>query len=281
MSDKLIDFPWREYNDKDLLKCFQNLKKKINKQSIVFPLKFSYVGYKCTDAFFQKERLSVASDTNVSCVDYWNKHKKNIIKYYENPSNTKDLFATIVYMRRAPSHFSPCISALIYKYFNATCVLDPYAGWGDRCLAALALDIDYIGIDSNPNLETCFNNMISFYKHTSNIKFIKSKSENVDYTDIIPDLIFSSPPFWNSSKRIIEKYPYCEEELEIFLSKSLFPLFDRYIRIVPISLYINDVMYDAICEKYGKANKILTFATPHIKKGESHKIIRNIYCWMY
>ena len=40
----------------------------------------------------------------------------------------------------------------MYKKYDATRVLDFTAGWGARMVAAMALDIDYIGIDSNKSL---------------------------------------------------------------------------------------------------------------------------------
>ena len=42
----------------------------------------------------------------------------------------------------------------MYKKYNAKKVLDFTAGWGSRMTAALAADIDYIGIDSNKSLKT-------------------------------------------------------------------------------------------------------------------------------
>ena len=56
-------------------------------------------------------------------------------------------------MNHPPAQFPPFLAGQIYKYFDATNILDPYAGWGDRCIAAMALDINYIGIDSNTHLE--------------------------------------------------------------------------------------------------------------------------------
>ena len=97
----------------------------------------------------------------------------------------KDLFGTIVFMKRAPSHFSPYAAGIVYKYFNAKKVFDPYAGWGDRCLAAICLDIDYVGVDSNEKLKVPFKKLISKFNHSSNIKFISDKSENVILTALV------------------------------------------------------------------------------------------------
>ena len=49
----------------------------------------------------------------------------------------------------------------MYKKYNAKKVLDFTAGWGSRMTAALAADIDYIGIDSNKSLKKGYNKIIN------------------------------------------------------------------------------------------------------------------------
>ena len=48
----------------------------------------------------------------------------------------------------------------MYRKYNAKKVLDFTAGWGSRMTAALAADIDYIGIDSNKSLKKGYNKII-------------------------------------------------------------------------------------------------------------------------
>jgi DNA modification methylase len=182
-------------------------------------------------------------------------------------------------MKRAPAHFSPYIAGMIYKYFSASSVLDPYAGWGDRCLAAMALDIEYIGIDSNKNLSNCFAGLINTFPHTSLVKFISGKCEDhintIDTNQI--DLIFSSPPFWDN--RMVEMYPDCETDFEVFLNNSLFKLFDRFIHTITIALYINEYMYNVLALKYGSASEILQFGGSNYRK-KTDFARHSIYCWL-
>ena len=52
----------------------------------------------------------------------------------------------------------------MYKRYDATRVLDFTAGWGARMVAAMALDIDYIGIDSNKSLKPGYEKIIKLLK---------------------------------------------------------------------------------------------------------------------
>lgn len=272
-------FPWRVYTEDEIVQEFYKLRQKLNKEDITFPIKISYIGYKCTDYFFQIQRLNVESDTNMSCIEYWKKRKDKILDYHKKQKCKKDLFGTIVFMKRAPSHFSPFVAAMIYRYFSATKIVDPYAGWGDRCLAAIALNIDYIGIDSNTQLASSYRRLIDTFPHHSNVEFISDKSENIDLAIYEPDLIFSSPPFWNN-KRMVEKYPHCEIEFQTFFQESLTPLFDTFINKIPIVLYINDYMYQKIKSEFQPASQILQFGSSTVKKDKKEHSKHNIYCWI-
>jgi 16S rRNA G966 N2-methylase RsmD len=271
-----MDFPWRVYTEEEIQKEYLNLQKKL-KNKFTPPLSTSRIGYKCTDKFFQKQRLNTPSDTNISCVKYWCKKKEKIIEYQQKQKYKKDLFGTIVFMKKAPSHFSPYIAGCIYKYFNATKVLDPYAGWGDRCLAAMALGIDYIGIDSNPNIISCFQDMISTFVHKGEICIINDKCENIDLKSFKADLIFSSPPFWKN-KKLLEKYTGCEVDYDKFLKESLFKIFNLFQGLIPICLYINNQMYNSLEKHFGKPKEIIPFNSSTVLRS-SNRTIHSIYCW--
>lgn len=290
-------FPWRTYSRNSLLISFEKLRKKLNSDELSFlkidsnliPLiKISRVAYDCTDCFFQYERLSTSSVTNMSCVEYWNKRKEKILDYYNKQSQKKDLFGTIVFMKRAPSHFSPYVAGMVYKYFNASTVLDPFAGWGNRCLAAMALDINYIGVDSNPKIKGCYDQIIKTFQHSKKIKFISGKYEDTEIsrkgflkygnTKLVPDLIFTSPPFWNTKGRIVEKYTGTDPEWSDFWKNSLSVLFDKYLDKVPIVLYVDSHMYSLISEKVGESKQQLLFGSSTNKKTKNYTH-HTLYCW--
>ena len=269
-------FPWRSFTITAVLEEFTRLRKRLH-QNYTFPLVFSRVGYKCTDIFFQYERLHTRSNTNVSCVDYWIKRKDKIIKYWKSQKIKKDLFGTIVYMKRCPSHFSPTTAGMIYKYFNAKKVYDPYAGWGDRCIASMALGIEYLGVDSNPNLAVAYLQLINLYGDPNKTSFISGRSENIE-TNYVPDLVFTSPPFWKSKSKLVEYYTNCIQDFEDFFVESLMKVFSKYFGIVPIVLHVNDFMLKKLTKEYGHPIETLSFYSSVNKKTTNHSL-QHVYRW--
>ena len=95
------------------------------------------------------------------------------------------------------NQFRPMVAKYIYQRFKPKRVLDISAGWGNRLLAAMACDIDYIGIDSNKNLKSAYEKMYQMYPTKSNIQIIINNSENVDFSKLPEyDMIFTSPPYY-------------------------------------------------------------------------------------
>ena len=86
----------------------------------------------------------------------------------------------------------------MYKRYNATRVLDFTAGWGARMVAAMALDIDYIGIDSNKALKPGYEKIIKLLKPytKSKIKMYWSEAQKVNLSKARKyDYVFTSPPY--------------------------------------------------------------------------------------
>ncbi len=146
----------------------------------------------------------------------------------------------------------------MYRHMKATRVFDPYAGWGNRCTAAMALGIDYVGVDRNPRLVPCYDKLLSFYPHTSKIRFISGKSEEADLGDYVPDLIFSSPPFWLNGE-LIERYPECEVDRNKFLQESLLPTLHKWRPFAHIVLHVNSDLLAGIKQAIGQPTKTFKF----------------------
>lgn len=282
----MSDFPFRKYTKKELILEYEKLKNKLKEQKITTSnMKLSKFGLKCSNYFFQYERMKTPSQDKISCYKFWKNNKKKIVKYLENDKqHTNDLFAVIVFLNHAPSQFNPFIAGQIYKHFNAKKVLDPYAGWGDRCLAAMAMDIDYIGIDSNERLKTAYDKMINYYPTKSNIEIIYDKSENVNIDKLDFDFVLTSPPYWNKDNKILEKYNNCELDYNIFLKNSLIPFIlncKKKDKNMWICLNIPKNMYDDIKKYVGKYKKKILFNTNVNNKSSNHgsKKINIIYCF--
>lgn len=163
----MTDFPFRKYTMQDLNTEFKKLIDKVQ-TSVSFPIEYSRIGYKCTNNFFQYERMLTPGINRPSSVKYWLERKENIIKF--SKKQNRDYFSTVNYFNHSPSQFPIVAAAKIYRYFNAVSIFDPYAGWGDRCLAAISLNIKYTGIDSNSNLVEPYKNLLSNLAIETSIK---------------------------------------------------------------------------------------------------------------
>jgi DNA modification methylase len=282
----MSDFPWRIHTSTELMNEYNKLKYKLNSVKITFPIPYSRIGYKCSNFFFQFERLRTNSLYNPSCFNYWKTNKQQIIKYNKLVRNktSHDLLASIIFLKHAPSQFPPFIAGQVYKYFNATKVLDPFAGWGDRCIAAMALDIDYTGIDSNTHLKPLYTEMIDFYPSKSKIKMIYKKTENVDIDKLDFDFVFTSPPYWDEKGKLIEQYYNTNLNYYEFLNITLIPFIIKCLKKYPdiwICLNITHYMYKDIQKYVGSAKKIINFFTGSNQTSKNHSKhrINNIYCF--
>jgi hypothetical protein len=76
-------------------------------------------------------------------------------------------------------------------------MLDPSAGWGDRLIGAIAMNIKYTGIDPSMQLHPRYKNIIDFFcDKKENYKMICSPFENLKLNKEY-DFIFTSPPYFD------------------------------------------------------------------------------------
>jgi hypothetical protein len=85
-------------------------------------------------------------------------------------------------------------------------VLNFCAGWGGSTIAASACNIEaFYGVEINGDLKTPYDNMVSYLKTKSqtNIEIFICDAVTFDYSALIYDTVFSSPPYY-----FIEKYAH-------------------------------------------------------------------------
>lgn len=127
----------------------------------------------------------------------------------------------------------------IYTYFNATDVLDFSAGWGDRLIAAISLNIKYTGVDPSVCMKPIYKQIIKkLSQNKKNYKIINMPFEKVKLKHKY-DFIFSSPPFFkletyenNQIMQSIKQY----DTIDKWKTKFLYVVIDK-------------------CNKYLKKNK--------------------------
>jgi hypothetical protein len=104
------------------------------------------------------------------------------------------------------SNFRPAEAVSLYKHVGATSVLDPCAGWGGRCFAAMHLGIDYTGFDTNINLSRAYAQMIDRYeKDNTTTKVYFEDSSKANFSKVNYDCVFTSPPYWD--RELYENMP--------------------------------------------------------------------------
>jgi hypothetical protein len=182
----------------------------------------SRLGNNIVDYFTFVQRLETKGKYNASFFDFLEnieefKKKKfiqNMLTYYKevkNKNGTKNEY--IVYKEV----YNICISAInimrplncmeIYTKYNAKRVLNFCAGWGGSTVAAAALNlVAFYGVEINNELKTSYDNMMSYLASKNiNTKFDVrfGDAATVDYSTMIYDTVFSSPPYY-----FIEKYAH-------------------------------------------------------------------------
>ena len=128
--------------------------------------------------------------------------------YYGSINQFRPTEALRVYCTLAPQHG----------------ILDFSAGWGGRCLAAMALGIPYYGFDANTNLAPAYRRIVQTYDPAARVKMTFMPSERADFSGLKYDLIFTSPPYFMIEG--YEKMPRYESDAA-FLEKFFKPVVDK------------------------------------------------------
>lgn len=179
----------------------------------------SRIGNNAVDYFTFVERLETKGkyDTSffgfIQNIEEFKKKKfiQTMLTYYKdvkNKNNTKNEYIVLKEV------YNICISAInimrplncmeMYTKYQAKRVLNFCAGWGGSTVAAAALNLDaYYGVEINTDLKQPYDNMVSYLKTKCDTMFdIRIEDAiNVDYSNMVYDTVFSSPPYY-----FIEKY---------------------------------------------------------------------------
>jgi hypothetical protein len=108
------------------------------------------------------------------------------------------------------SAFAPAVAKALYDHFHPELTLDFCAGWGGRMLGAMASGIPYVGLDPHT---TAQKHNLELYKDLSDltgevfpVTLLTQCAEEVLGKQIYqPDLIFTSPPYFDVEKYSLEE----------------------------------------------------------------------------
>ena len=222
---------------------------------------FSRAGLPCLDYFFLHHRIKAKTRRHISF--YEALKDKTIMKYINDKSKKvrgKNLSQQTRKQRLRTRYnlfqlyygsinqFRPAEAKRLYCRLEPKVgILDFSAGWGGRCLAAIAYGVPYIGIDANTNLKKSYEEMIAAVKPETPVTMIFKPSETVDFSKYNYDLIFTSPPYFMIEE--YEKMPAYGSE-KGFLDKFFRPVvkeaWKNLQRPGTMALNMPKEMYDAV-----------------------------------
>jgi hypothetical protein len=214
--------------------------------------------------------------------DAWAKANK-----YANGSRENNLPLRLFEMWRrmngAIVFFKPATAMYVYKKYKATFVLDPCAGWGGRMLGAWALNINYVGFDTNPTLQAPYGQMMNLLLKDESagdkMRMLWQSSIDADFTAIPYDFVLTSPPYIN-----LEVYPGMTpfESKAKFYKEFLIPLIDKCRKYIKpggrVCFNISPPMYKDLTEvfKYEKASEAVPLLQQKVQGKDKGDLI---YVW--
>jgi len=221
----------------------------------------SRVGLACLDYFFLQHRIKAKTKRHISF--YNSLHDKPLLKYINNKVEqikkisksdlTKDellkqRYSVFQLYYGTINQFRPTETKRILCTLRPKIgVLDFSAGWGGRCLGAMAYGVPYIGIDANTNMKKSYADMIRLVNPKKDVTMLFQPSETVDFSKYKYDLVFTSPPYFT-----LEEYERMPDygSREGFLEKFFRPVaLNTWKHLAPsghMALNMPKEMYDAV-----------------------------------
>ena len=197
-----------------------------------------------TDYFTESVRIKCKLCYSKSPADAWkeDKFRSDVVKSLKlrkKKCTARNLREEIYKSVPECTNFKVSIAMEVYKLFDAKVVFDPFSGWGDRMIGAAAAGVKkYVSTDTNTDLVDGYLQIRKFLKtkskihlklHFMPIEMYSAKEFVDDFKSDPPDLIFSSPPFFN-----FEKYSKADVSTSDTLDKYsewrdnwFFPVIDR------------------------------------------------------
>jgi hypothetical protein len=173
---------------------------------------------------------------------------RSILQCWMEDSCLKEIFKTVLHKKYiTPASLRDAIYETIpeTKIFNPTWAiallklvmgnelsgkkwLDISAGWGDRLIAAMALDMDYVGFDPNIELKPGHTEMIKRFGNPNKHHIIYEPFEKAIIPEGPYDVILTSPPYFTIEEyapeqegQSIVSYPNFNQWMVKFLFTSL------------------------------------------------------------
>lgn len=189
---------------------------------------------KLADYFSEENRMQAKRiDEVYSPMEAWKDPtfvKNILVQSMAEDLTMHNLREAVYHNVKEATQFKPTLAKSFYTLFKAKRILDISAGWGDRLLAAMAIQVEkYLGFDPNKKLEKAHGEMIDMFGEGDRERYqvCYEPFETANLENFTCDLIFTSPPYFNLEIYADEKgqslvtFPKFEDWLIGFLFKSL------------------------------------------------------------
>lgn len=250
------------------------------------------IGNSVVDYFTFIQRLETKGKYNINYFEFlanlstFKKKKfiQTIFEYYKNnrPGKNKYVIAKYVYNVgiSAINIMKPINCMEIYTKYNATRVLNPCAGWGGSAVGAAALNIEaFYGIEINKDLEKPYERMVSYLKKKSDtkIKIWIKDSAKFDYSKLVYDVVFTSPPYYFIEKYANNKGYASKDEMDQLFYRPMFLNTFKHLKrggryIINVS---KEVYTRVLLELFGHANEVF----PLKKSTRQNEYQELVYVW--
>ena len=260
------------------------------------------VGNAAMDHYFFRHRLAAKTKRDISYYDWiktdWKRNEAELRLYKFNLAQGKTpekaRYGVFRLYYGAIHGFKPLVAKWMYcTYKPHTAVLDFSAGWGGRCLGAMALGIPYIGVDTNKDLRPAYERMAKeLNSDEPKVTMRFQDAAATDFSRFKYDMVFTSPPYFKTV-RPIEGYAHMPDykDRADFNARFLFPVvrstYAHLSRGGTYALNIPDDMYDEIRaagilpSRLHKKHRL--FLQPRFAKGNpNHPDVQykeHIYVW--
>ena len=261
------------------------------------------VGNAAMDHYFFRHRLATKTKRHISYYDWiktdWkrNESEHSFYKFNLAQGKTPDKarYAVFRLYYGAVHGFKPLVAKWMYcTYKPRIGILDFSAGWGGRCLGAMALGIHYIGMDTNVDLRPVYERMVKELDPSlrDKVSMRFQDAAATDFSKFKYDMVFTSPPYFKTVKPI-EGYahmPHYADRAD-FNARFLFPVIRKtYAHLArggTYALNIPDDMYDEIRAAAILPSRLLAkhrlFIQPRFAKGNPKntdvQYKEHIYVW--
>ena len=253
------------------------------------------IGNNVVDYFTFQQRLETRGKYNSNFFEFltnineFKKKKfiKTMLTYYDEVKNKNNSKNEIKVLKEV---YNICISAInimrplncmeIYTKYKSKRVLNFCAGWGGSTVAAAALQLDaHYGVEINTDLIKPYDNMICYLQQKTPTYFEMKfcDASDVDYSEMVYDTVFTSPPYY-----FIEKYANnieykSKEEMDKKFYKPVF--LKTYTGLQKGGHFIINIcrkVYDTVLQPLlGDANEIF----PLKKSKRQNNYTEMVYVW--